>query len=74
MNTIEQHIRDLESVVASDPAASFWLKQQVEITKTRDVLDALSDAETLVRILKSRLDALMVKNQNINVSNPNNDK
>ena len=43
-----------ESAMKSDPATSFWLREQISATRQRDVLDALADAEALVDILRQR--------------------
>ncbi|MGK2231132.1 MAG: hypothetical protein ACI92O_000290 [Colwellia sp.] len=52
MDNIEQ----LETTLINDPSTSYWLKQQLQITMTRDPLDGLNDAELLVMVLKFRLD------------------
>lgn len=52
MDNIEQ----LETALINDPSTSYWLKQQLQITMTRDPLDGLNDAELLVMVLKFRLD------------------
>lgn len=51
IDTLEQELQD-------DPSASFWLKEQLEVTKGRDIVDAITDAELLVLVLKSRLESL----------------
>ena len=40
--------------IATDPAASLWLKQGMKSALSRDPVDALNDAETLVHVLKMR--------------------
>jgi hypothetical protein len=35
------------------PDTSFWLKRALEESKRRDILDALSDAETLQAVLQA---------------------
>ena len=51
-------ISEFEQAVQHDPSTSRWLKQQLSITKERDPVDALHDAETLVTALKGRLKLL----------------
>ena len=51
-------IDTLEQELQYDPSASFWLKEQLEVTKGRDIVDAITDAELLVLVLKSRLGSL----------------
>lgn len=51
-------IDTLEQKLQYDPSASFWLKEQLEVTKGRDIVDAITDAELLVLVLKSRLESL----------------
>jgi len=48
-----------EQALADDPSTSYWLKEQIGKTKQRDPVDALRDAETLVRILKARINLLI---------------
>lgn len=43
-----------EDQILNDPAASNWLKHQVEASKERDVVDALRDSEILVEVLAAR--------------------
>jgi len=47
-----------EKLIFNDPATSYWLKEQLEATKKRDIVDALGDAEMLVEILQGRLERL----------------
>lgn len=49
-------IDTLEQELQYDPSASFWLKEQLEVTKGRDLFGAITDAELLVLVLKSRLE------------------
>lgn len=37
------------------PCSSFWLKNALKTALDRDSLDALRDAETLVKLLKGRV-------------------
>lgn len=43
-----------EHDILADPAASRWLKEQITATQSRDVVDAMADAEMLLTILKTR--------------------
>lgn len=51
-------IGEFEQALQYDPSTSFWLKEQFKLTKERDPVDALNDAESLVSALKSRLKLL----------------
>lgn len=53
--------KKFEQALKQDPSTSFWLKEQLQVTKARDILDALNDAEALVNVLKTRYQQL-VKN------------
>ena len=53
----------LEDRVLADRSCSFWIKNQLEVTKQRDPVDALNDAELLVAILKQRLTAIESPNK-----------
>jgi len=44
-----------EQELLNDPSISYWLKGQVQSSKSRDCLDALLDAEILVEVLKERV-------------------
>ncbi|MEY8215578.1 MAG: hypothetical protein RPR97_13975 [Colwellia sp.] len=46
---------DFEKSITSDPSVSFWLKEQIKITKNRDLMDALNDVEVLKSVLDDRL-------------------
>jgi hypothetical protein len=51
---------DLLRDVLSDPATSYWLKRSLsDSIQNRDPLDALRDAETMVEILRGRLDHML---------------
>lgn len=54
-------LKNLEDKIINDPSASFWLKKQIQNTKDRDPVDALSDIEVLSFILRLRLNGLMAK-------------
>jgi hypothetical protein len=41
--------------IQNDPASSYWLKNALAGALVRDSVDALRDAETLVRVLRERL-------------------
>ena len=45
--------------ILNDPACSFWLKEALEKSLTRDPVDALNDSETLVADLQGRLNNLL---------------
>ncbi|MBD1389456.1 hypothetical protein IC617_08455 [Neiella sp. HB171785] len=49
---------EFEQAIAYDPSTSYWLKEQLDVTKQRDPVDALNDAEALVTALKARLTLL----------------
>ena len=40
-----------EEMLIHEPSTSNWLRQQIEASKSRDPVDALTDAELLVEIL-----------------------
>ena len=44
-----------EEMLIHEPSTSNWLRQQIEASKSRDPVDALTDAELLVEILALRL-------------------
>lgn len=46
--------KDLEQRVMQDPSSSFWLKEQIEATDERDVLDVMKDVEILLSIIHQR--------------------
>lgn len=56
-----------EQVLQSDPGTSFWLKEQLQVTKERDPVDALNDAEALVSVLKSRIKLLAEENNGVSM-------
>lgn len=43
-----------EREILADPSASHWLKSQLVATKSRDVVDAINDAEVLLNVLQQR--------------------
>lgn len=49
----------LERTLASDPTTTLWLKQQLSNSSQRDPIDALNDAESLVSVLRERVEMLM---------------
>ena len=53
--------KDLVSRIEADFAASYWLKGAVRSAMNRDILDALNDAETLVTVLRTRLNEVLPK-------------
>jgi hypothetical protein len=58
-NAPRPHQDRLACEALRDPATSFWLKHTLATALTRDPLDALRDAETLVHILKARVNQLL---------------
>jgi hypothetical protein len=46
----------LEEQLLAEPTTSYWLRATIVATSIRDPLDALFDAQTLVRVLENRLD------------------
>ena len=57
--------------ILDNPTISSWLKEQIKISEKRDVLDAINDAELLLKILNERFEALA--NQRADVSHIAND-
>ncbi|EKA5635970.1 hypothetical protein OKZ62_001874 [Vibrio navarrensis] len=51
-------VSEYEQALANDSSTSFWLREQFEVTKNRDPLAALLDAQTLVSALKARIKLL----------------
>jgi len=49
-----QTTETLEDRILTDRDSSFWLLDQLRNTANRDVLDALYDAQTLVKVLEER--------------------
>ena len=45
--------------ILNAPDASNWLKKAIKESRDRDVIDALKDAEALVRVLEAKLDAMI---------------
>lgn len=45
----------MENLILSDPAASYWLKEQIEKTKERDCVDVLNDIEVLRNVILERI-------------------
>lgn len=52
-----------EEALLVDPGISHWLKEQIRLTRERDVVDALKDIEVLTRVLNSRLASLPESHQ-----------
>lgn len=50
-----------ESEILDDPATSYWLKEQINAASNRDIIDFLADAESLVVVLKTRLEKQLGK-------------
>lgn len=53
MEVLEKE-QSLENKLLSDPSASFWLKEQIQTTDKRDIIDAMADAEALLMVLHAR--------------------
>lgn len=49
---------DLAAEVGRDPGTRYWLRDAIGRTFSMDPVDALNDAELLVRLLKYRLHAI----------------
>ena len=47
--------------ILRDPAASHWLKNALQAAARRDPVDALADAECLVRLLESHVKTLLTQ-------------
>ena len=43
-----------EKILTDDPSTSDWLRNAIETSRRRDILDALRDAEVLVQVLRAR--------------------
>ena len=52
-----REMRQLEARLVRSPATHRWLAEQIAATRRLDPVDALHDAETLVLILRARVDA-----------------
>ena len=53
MNATER----LEDLLLTNSGISYWLKDAIKSSANRDVLDALYDAEMLVKVCQARCDA-----------------
>ncbi|MEZ8029235.1 hypothetical protein [Enterovibrio norvegicus] len=51
-----------EQNILNDPSISVWLKQQIQASYERDILDVLNDLEQLQCIMTERLEALLSEN------------
>lgn len=51
-----------ESVLLSDPSASFWFKRALSDALQRDPVDAANEAEVLAEVLRERADRLLNSN------------
>lgn len=49
-------VSKFEQEAANEPSTSDWLKEQFQVTKGRDIVDAINDAEALLFALKGRLE------------------
>lgn len=61
----------LEQKIKSDPAASNWIKDQLNILVERDVVDALNDLEILTKILNERLTLSIEQARKLTQKKPN---
>ena len=50
-----------EKAILNNYSTSYWLQAAIKKSESRDILDALNDAETLVEILKIRLNKIQGK-------------
>jgi hypothetical protein len=57
-----------EHKITADPATSYWLKEQIKVSKTRDIVDAIADTETLLEILNDRF-TNVVKQARLSIRN-----
>lgn len=48
----------LEETIEKNPATHYWLRDRIRDTRQLDPVDALYDAQTLVRVLRARLDGI----------------
>jgi len=46
----------------NDPSTSYWLKDSIKSALTRDIVDALTDAEMLVSILQQKCQEILEDN------------
>lgn len=49
---------NFENELLRCPSTSFWLKEQLSLTKNRDPIDAYNDAHTLTMVLEQRIEKL----------------
>lgn len=52
---------EMAKIISKDPAASYWLKQAVKGLSGRDIVDALKDAEVLLKYAQLRWDEVSVE-------------
>ncbi|MCP4058174.1 MAG: hypothetical protein GY738_12825 [Pseudoalteromonas sp.] len=58
-----EDVKFIEEQIISDPAASYWLKQQIKESSNRDILDVLNDVDILRSILSLRHEAIKISSQ-----------
>ncbi|MDC9563416.1 MULTISPECIES: hypothetical protein [unclassified Pseudoalteromonas] len=58
-----EDVKFIEEQIINDPAASYWLKQQIKESSNRDILDVLNDVDILRSILSLRHDAIKISSQ-----------
>lgn len=60
-----EDVKFIEEQIISDPAASYWLKQQIKESSNRDILDVLNDIDILRSILSLRHEAIKTSSQKV---------
>lgn len=55
-----EDVKFIEETIINDPAASFWLKEQIKESANRDILDVLNDVDILRSILTIRHEAIIL--------------
>lgn len=58
-----EDVKFIEEQIINDPAASYWLKQQIKESSNRDILDVLNDVDILRSILSLRHEAIKISSQ-----------
>lgn len=52
-------MRPIYDQTRTDPATSYWLRAAIEANEHRDPVDALNDAEALVRVLQEKVNHVL---------------
>lgn len=55
---MDKQKQPIEHRLLNDPSVSNWLKEQIVDSKSRDVLDSMKDAETLLMVCHERWNTL----------------